>query len=609
MYLPASGTGVAGFTVLVAPARVAEVSVGTPLAADTPDGRMVGIVTDVSTVGTDTDPVLAANLAPTPAPSAAQETRQATLATVQTFHAPALRPARAGHVFHASVDDVAAMSGLASISCPVPAGGLRTGDGGWAPVMLDADELLGPLAAHLIVGGRSGAAAKTSYVTFLLAAALAATEAAGRTAGAVLFNVKGVDLLGLDSQPDTPLGGEDVELYRALGVPPRPFGDVEYYAPMAPGGRTTRSRRADASGIRWGLRDVWPYLGLLDRRFYDNDASFSLTAELKAHKIDTGQASTIDDLVGFLAAELEQAEEANRGNIWRSHHTATAAKIRRALSSLSERTGGLVSSSATTTLDVPTRLSPGQVVVVDVAGLEPVVQGAVVARTVRRLLDAAENPDEGAGGVGVDHLVVFADELNMFAPAHGGSELSRVRDGLNKVAATGRYAGVSLWGAAQFPSLIHAGLRDNAATWAVGAVADTELDSGVYGRLPAGVREQVVTAARGTMMVRSANLRSWTPVRFPRPAWSAGVGAGGGRVAASRPGAHTVLGVARSELGYMAEGVAPEVVDAVVARVDGDAGAAARELEKLSTPDMRRITGGEPSSSWSPDDPWQILDD
>lgn len=603
--LPATGTGVAGYTVLLTPEAVQQVAVGVPVAADTDDGRVIGLITDITTVGTDNDPVLAANITTGQMPALVDETRQAVIATVQTFHSPALRPVRAGVVWHGTPDDVATMTGADRIACPVPAGAIACADGTWAPIVLSSEELLGPLAAHFLVGGRSGAAAKTSYVGVLLASTLAAAERAGRTCGALLFNVKGVDLLALDQPATTALDDDDVALYEALGIPAAPFNDVTYYAPMLPGGYGTRSRRIDAVGIRWGLRDVWPYLSLLDRRFTDNDLSVGLMADLRT-KVDAGTLTTVDGVAGFLANELETAEEADRGHIWRSHATATARKLLRAFRSLPKKTGGLVAGGeAGHGVDVPTRLSAGEVVVVDIAGLDPLVQGAVVARTCRRLLEAAEDAD--GGGVGVEHLVIFADELNMFAPAQGGDEVRRVRDGLVRIATTGRYAGISLWGAAQFPSTIAGAIRDNASTLAIGTVAETELDSGVYGRLPAGVREQIVTAARGSMCLRSANLRSWTPVRFPRPAWAAG--AIPTAAMRSKPRSVDALPLSAQAVANLAEGVHPDVVDEVVAAVDGDPAAAAAALEAVNVPDMRRITGGEPSSGYQQDNPWAVLDD
>ena len=604
--LPASGTNVTGFTALIHPDHICTLSVGAAITADTADGDVIGIVTDLTTVGMDADPILAANMAATAAPALAHETRDALVATIQTFHAPALRPVRSGTISHSTAEDIAVITGAADMDIAVPAGAVALADGTFAPVHLDSQELLGPLGAHLIVGGRSGTSCKTSYISVLLASAMAALERGPTAGAALLFNVKGPDLLTLD-EPCEPgsLTDTDKALYESLGIEPGPFKDVTVYAPALPGGHGTRSTRGDTVGVQWGIRDIWPYLHYLDTRFGDNDSAYSLVGDLYANKVDNPGAhvTCLGDIVRFLETELQDADEAGTSDIWRGHHVATARKLLRTFRSLPQITNGLVPLTRVPAgrADIPTHFRAGQTVVVDVADLEPRVQAAVIARTCNQLLRAASH-----GGLGVDNLIVFADELNVFAPTTAGEVPRHVKDILGKVAATGRYAGITLWGAAQFPSQIHGQIRDNAATMALGSVADTELDSGVYGRLPAGVREQLVTAKRGTMMLRSSNLRSWTPVVFPRPAWSSGTHSTSRGLGVA--GTNTdALAMSKASVANLSEGVDPQVVEAVIAAADADETAVVTHLEKLRDPDMRRIAP-EPASAYDPANPWSLMD-
>ena len=57
IYLPASGAGAGEFQFVVDPENGSAVEISTPVAADTAEGTVVGVVTDMSTVGTSRDPL------------------------------------------------------------------------------------------------------------------------------------------------------------------------------------------------------------------------------------------------------------------------------------------------------------------------------------------------------------------------------------------------------------------------------------------------------------------------------------------------------------------------------------------------------------------------
>jgi hypothetical protein len=352
------------------------------------------------------------------------------------------------------------------------------------------------------------------------------------------------------------------------------------------------------------LKDFAPSL-------YSNDNMSSFLGDFESLKLRSDSSSeridTFDRLEQWLDSEISDAEENERQTLWRSHHVQTARKARKLLMSLPERCGGLLTRGrAKPTDDVsPNGWRHGQVVVVDIAGLDTMVQAAVIARTCSRLLRAAENEE-----LGLDHLVLFADELNMFAPATGG-EMDSVKKVLRKISATGRYAGMSLWGAAQFLSQVDAQILGNAATRAVGIISDGELDSGVYGRMPAGQRERLVTLPKGQIALKAYNLRGQLVVQFPRPGWATGkakvtaADAGPGGSAGRNRTATAALGLSAQSVTRLTEGVAPDVVERVIARVDGDPARAAAELGKLREPDMAKVSV-ERGSTYDPDNPWDL---
>ena len=66
------------------------------------------------------------------------------------------------------------------------------------PIFLDADYLLGPEAGHANWTGQSGLATKTSHALFLISSAFQTLQKEGESVAALIFNVKGPDLLWLD---------------------------------------------------------------------------------------------------------------------------------------------------------------------------------------------------------------------------------------------------------------------------------------------------------------------------------------------------------------------------------------------------------------------------
>lgn len=575
------------------------VEIGTPVAADTDEGVIVGTVVDMRTVGTASDPV-AADLAGEPQLARLGDV---VVASVQVFDSPRMRPVRAGSVRAATTEEMQRATGLARMDWPIPAGVVSLADGVMAPVFFDGNALLGPESAHLTVGGLSGQAAKTSYIGTLLRAAIS-RGSLDRSVAALVFNVKGEDLIWLDEKPNEgyELSEEDEAIYAALNVPSTPFDDVCVYAPSLPASSSgTRSPRPDALRLGWDLPMVWPYLKyFLGNVIYEDEKVASFLGEFRAFCLNNPdpleRIDTFDKLESWFSARLSEAEENESPIAWRNHHKATMWRIRRMLSGITSRSGGLVvPGSARNGEDVPDRnWLHGQVIVVDIAGLSTDIQSVVIARTIERLLRSAEE-----GGLGVDHLIVVADELNAFAPSVGG-EMQAVRKILQRLATQGRYAGISLWGAGQKLSKVDELVRDNAATRALGITADGELASGVYGRMPAGLVERIATLPKGYMALTHYSFRSPLVVRFPRPAWRTGKA----KSAGPRPASTDGLGLRAKSLERLTEGIPADVVEEALAK-SGSPEQARELLERSRVPDMHKVALHEPSS-FDPDNPFDL---
>ena len=138
----------------------------------------------------------------------------------------------------------------------VAIGHSRTGE----TVYANLDFLDGTRGAHASISGISGVATKTSYATFLLYS-LFHSDALGVDATntrALIFNVKGEDLLWLDKE-NSHLDAELNEEYHCLGLPAGPFESVGFFAPTRRLGEVlvpdVGSRHEGVKAYAWTLRE------------------------------------------------------------------------------------------------------------------------------------------------------------------------------------------------------------------------------------------------------------------------------------------------------------------------------------------------------------------
>jgi hypothetical protein len=461
------------------------------------------------------------------------EIRLYTASVLRQIPEEPLQPVPMGQVYLASDADVAYALRMDTFlregaRTGIPIGVYRSG-GTEAPIYVDADFLLGPEAAHLTVTGVSGLATKTSAVEWLLASIFAHFPASKGSVAAVCFNVKGPDLCFLD-QPAADLSDADRALYATLDVPVQPFSRVEYYAPYTVGGvalntlRTHDTLAHNTHPLVWGLREVMQYADVLLTR-EDVDAKADALIDFIREKVvghrftddtlsRTHEVESFADLEQWFQDVLRGMEQRNQES-WRTHHVATIRKIRNRLSNIAQRCAGLVTSDG-----VPRDLPWGSfadrtVYVIDVANLEQDAQDLIFARVVSRLREHLERRD-----LGVNHLIVFVDELNKYAPGDGPD--TYVRKMLLDVAERGRYLGLALFGAQQFRSQVHRRLVGNAGTAMFGRMDGDELATPGYAALSPAVKIKLATLEKGQLMVRHPHFTQPVFVRFPRPPVMAG---------------------------------------------------------------------------------------
>ena len=456
------------------------------------------------------------------------EIRLYTAAVLRQMPEEPLQPVPMGQVFLAEEADVQVALRMDSYlregsNTGIPIGVYRAG-GTEAVIYLDADFLLGPEAAHLNITGVSGLATKTSAVEWLLASMFKHFPEEKGSIAAVCFNVKGPDLCYLD-QPGK-IEKSDEALYEKLGVEPKPFESVEYFAPYTAKGlalNTFRNNEAlldNVTPLTWGLREVLQFAEvLLNRDDIDAkadalidfivqnvvDKEFSDPILSKKHMVQS-----FADLDAWFRDVL-QGMERKDGESWRTHHVATIRKVRNRLSNISTRCAGLVTDSGAVS-DLPFgSFEDRTVYVVDVANLEEDAQDLIFARIVSKLREHLERRD-----LGVKHLIVFVDELNKYAPGDGPD--TYVRKMLLDIAERGRYLGLVLFSAQQFRSQVHRRVVGNSGTSLFGRMDPDELSTPGYSVLSPATRTRLATLEKGQLMIRHPHFTQPIFVRFPRPA-------------------------------------------------------------------------------------------
>lgn len=481
-------------------------------------------------IGADADPKSEAR-----APSVRPEIRLYSAAVLRREPEEPVQPVPMGAVYLADDQDVvvglrmdAYVGGERDTGIPV---GLYTSAGLEAPVYLDADFLLGPEAAHLNITGVSGLATKTSLVEFLIASIFEHMPAPKGSVAAACFNVKGPDLLFIDQPGD--LDEADLRMYRQLGIPAKPFSNVRYFAPYRADGwnlntlRTHPDLMGNVEPLRWGLKEVMQFSEVLLTR-EDLDAKADALIDFIRDRVldqpfgaDRGYGlmrehlvRTFSELEAWFDDVLAFCEQ-NGTDRWATHHTATIRKVRNRLNGIVSRAHGLVVNDDAVS-DLPWgEFEDRAVYVIDVANVEPEAQDLVFARVVSKLREGLE-----AGNLGVKHVVVFADELNKYAPSDGSD--TYVRKMLLDISERGRYLGLVLFGAQQFRSQVHRRVVGNCGSAVYGRMDMDELATPGYSVLSPATKTKLAALPKGELMVRHPHFTQPIFVRFPKPAMMRG---------------------------------------------------------------------------------------
>lgn len=423
--------------------------------------------------------------------------------------------------------------GIRDLKKPIPAGVINTSNGVNVSIDFEARYLLGPEAAHLNISGISGLASKTSYAMFILSAI---QQKLAQETSIVLFNVKGCDLLAVDRM-DPDLSNSTKAEWEQLGLEAKPLENVRFIYPFRADQEPWMSSAVPPDWYQDQLSrgvtsnyyyTVESFLGCeddgeevtrekLSLLFSDVDDP-SNTMESCIHELGQINADTWEDLRSQVQ---RRTQKGNKGEIavgsWRKFSRYLRRRTSHSL--FSEPFGGKVDKHQSLLADELARLKKGQVLVIDIAQLEDHLQCLVVGDTIRTLF----NIKLGFGNRDATELgtvLMFADELNKYAPAGSGKDRTLSR-WLLDVTERGRQFSVVLFGAEQFRSGIQDRVLGNCGTNVYGRTNPVELQKGAdYRHFSATNKSAILHLPPGHMLLQhSAFSTPLIKARFPYPAY------------------------------------------------------------------------------------------
>jgi DNA helicase HerA-like ATPase len=436
----------------------------------------------------------------------------------------------------AKPEEIRRALGVAELQQPIPAGYIETSNREEIRIDFEARYLVGPEAAHMNISGISGLATKTSYAMFLLSALQQRME---NEVSIILFNVKGPDLLAIDQLNDQ-LSGAQKQDWRKCGLDPEPLRNVTYLYPYAkrPDPHFTSSQvpkdvldaqMRDSHAFNY-YYDVETFKGgeegnetdvgreKMSLLFSDIDDPQS-TMESCIHALGELQAETWDGLREEIHSKTEKGSAREIPvQSWRKFsrliRTRTDHDIFTSKYVGEDRRQKLI-------VDAIKDLRAGKILVIDIAPLPDYLQCLVFGDVVRTVFDAKQDLYESIERKSLGRVVIFADELNKYAPASEGKARTLTQWLLN-VTERGRQFSVNLFGAEQFRSGIHTRVLGNCGTNVYGRANPVEVSKAAdYKHSFSQFNKTTVTRLiQGQMLLQHPVFNTaLVKVRFPFPAY------------------------------------------------------------------------------------------
>ena len=426
--------------------------------------------------------------------------------------------------------------GIADLRRRLPAGFIRMSNGMEIPISIDADYLIGPEGAHLNISGISGLATKTSYAMFLLNSLQQLQTEFNDEVSIIVFNVKGRDLLHLHEPleaADLPKGltlDQVRDDWARCNVKPQPFQNVRYLYPYDKERSNSfyTSSHADRQALQRQVDD-----GLAYNYYYNVDRG--------KHKLGL-LYSDIDDKVASKAGCIEQVrgwhestwtsfkesvrnktkagsgkDETTTVGTWRSFSRILETRSK---DGIFAEPGTSPEKRAKSVEQALCELKPGNVLVIDIEPLAPYLQALVVGDVLQTILALKLGDDEfdlAEESPELGRVVIFADELNKFAPSLDSAGI--LTDKLREIASRGRSLGMVLFGAEQFRSGVDQQILGNCSTNVYGRTSPVEVaKGGDYRFMSSTNKSTIIGLPKGSLMLQHAIFRAnLLKVSFPFP--------------------------------------------------------------------------------------------
>jgi DNA helicase HerA-like ATPase len=439
-------------------------------------------------------------------------------------------PVREGALVEtADADGVRKALGLEGFQKPIPAGYISMSYGTEVPIEFDSRYLLGPEGAHLNIAGISGLATKTSYAMFLLNSI---QQRMSDRVSIILFNVKGNDLLAID-EPSARHPVEREGEWKKCQLEARPFRDVVYLYPFS-NNRVDRCYSNTSARMEFLQKQhqedrAWNY-------FYDVDTMKEKMSLLLSDVDDPlGTFEAIFDAIRSLDVKsweafreriekrMEAGQTSGKKEIpvqsWRKFNRFVKTRmsnpvfVQAPLTGAGEKRQRLVA-------DVVRSLRKGDVLVVDIEPLPDYIQCLVVGDVISTIRDIKLGEDEEVEPQDLGTVVIFADELNKYAPKAdtSGRSLTNI---LLEVTERGRSLGVVLFGAEQFRSGVHDRVLGNCSTNVYGRTSPVEMAKCPdYRYFPDSQKGSITRLEQGTLLLQHAVFKTHLiKVNFPFPCY------------------------------------------------------------------------------------------
>lgn len=439
-----------------------------------------------------------------------------------------------------SADQIREALGLKDVKSPLTCGYMEM-YGEKVRVDINDKFLIGPDGAHLNVSGISGLACKTSYTMFLLNALqqkyikehereVADEAEKPRKIAYLIFNVKGRDLLTLDI-PNDKLKDEDKRIYKEeLHLEAKPFSQVFYYYPYG----SNAERQYTQSNADWDdLSRQFNDDKNAKRFFYNFESCRDKLQYLFANEPDP--SGTLDSIISYIMDGGHPFNE--HVTSWSDFYKALNQVLVPGSSALQATNIALVSwkkfarivrkfnveklftdkgfthdDTSNLVEDIFGNLQPNDVKVIDIAQLDPAIQGFVFGDVIQQVVERMSAKDSETP----DQIVIFVDELNKYASTDV-PKTSPILRHLLDVAERGRALGIILFSVEQFRSAIHDRVKGNCANSAYGRTNFVEVTKPDYTFFGNIYKNMMTRLAPGDYIINNPALRSLVKVKFPYP--------------------------------------------------------------------------------------------